>query len=84
MKYVCVRVCAYSPVHVRVHVCLRARARALLCVNAYATLASIIYIYTIQIMCVCVVLSSIGGQTAGPIMTKVGTHMRIDLVMVPT
>ena len=33
-------------------------------------------------MCVC--LSSIGGQTAGPIMTKIGTHMRIDLGMVPT
>ena len=29
-------------------------------------------------------LSSIGGQTAGPIMTKFGTHMRIDLGMVPT
>ena len=31
-----------------------------------------------------VCLSSIGGQTAGPIMTKFGTHMRIDLGMVPT
>ena len=41
-----------------------------------------IYIYIIQILCVC--LSSIGGQTAGPIMTKFGTHMRIDLGMVPT
>ena len=29
-------------------------------------------------------LSSIGGQTAGPIMTKFGMHMRIDLGMVPT
>ena len=29
-------------------------------------------------------LSSIGGQTAEPIMTKFGTHMRIDLGMVPT
>ena len=29
-------------------------------------------------------LSSIGGQTAGPIMTKFGTYMRIDLGMVPT
>ena len=29
-------------------------------------------------------LSSIGGQTAGPIMTKFGKHMRIDLGMVPT
>ena len=29
-------------------------------------------------------LSSIGGQTARPIMTKFGTHMRIDLGMVPT
>ena len=37
---------------------------------------------SIQILCVC--LSSIGGQTAGPIMTKFGTHMRIDLGMVPT
>ena len=45
-----------------------------------------IYIYIIQIMsvCVCVCLSSLGGQTAGPIMTKFGTHMRIDLGMVPT
>ena len=42
----------------------------------------LIYIYIIQILCVC--LSSIGGQTAGPIMTKFGTHMRIDLGMVPT
>ena len=45
-----------------------------------------IYIYIIQILCVCVCvcLSSIGGQTDGPIMTKFGTHMRIDLGMVPT
>ena len=49
-----------------------------------------IYIYIIQILsvclsvCVCVCLSSIGGQTTGPIMTKFGTHMRIDLGMVPT
>ena len=35
-------------------------------------------------VCVCVCLSSIGGQTAGPIMTKFGTHMRIDLGMAPT
>ena len=35
-------------------------------------------------MCVCVCLSSIGGQTTRPIMTKFGTHMRIDLGMVPT
>ena len=35
-------------------------------------------------MCVCVCLSSIGGQTAGPIMTKFGTNMRIDMGMVPT
>ncbi len=32
----------------------------------------------------CVRVSSIGGQTAGPIMTKFGTYMRIDLGMVPT
>ena len=32
----------------------------------------------------CVCLSRIGGQTAGPIMTKFGTYMRIDLGMVPT
>ena len=46
----------------------------------------LIYIYIIQILCVCVCvcLSSIGGQTAGPIMTKFGTYMRIDLGMVPT
>ena len=30
----------------------------------------------------CVCLSSISGQTAGP--TKFGTHMRMDLGMVPT
>ena len=41
----------------------------------------LVYIYIIQILSVC--LSSIGGQTAGPIMTKFGTHMRIDLGMVP-
>ena len=35
-------------------------------------------------VCVCVCLSSIGGQAAGPIMTKFGTYMRIDLGMVPT
>ena len=37
-------------------------------------------------MCVCVsvCLSSIGGQTTRPIMTKFGMHMRIDLGMVPT
>ena len=29
--------------------------------------------------CVSICLSSIGGQTAGPIMTKFGTHMQIDL-----
>ena len=45
---------------------------------------AIIYIYIIQIMCVCMCLSSIAGQTAGPIMTKFGTYMRIDLGMVPT
>ena len=45
-------------------------------------IASNIYIYIIQILSVC--LSSIGGQTAGPIMTKFGTNMRIDLGMVPT
>ena len=54
------------------------------------SLAATIYIYIIQILCVCVCvcvcmcLSSIGGQTAGPIMTKFGTYMRIDLGMVPT
>ena len=39
-------------------------------------------IYIIKILSVC--LSSIGGQTAGPIMTKFGMHMRIDLGMVST
>ena len=34
--------------------------------------------------CVRVCLSSIGAQTAGPIMTKFSTYMRIDLGMVPT
>ena len=44
-------------------------------------------IYNTNYVCcvrVRVCLSSIGGQTAGPIMTKFGTHMRIDLGMVPT
>ena len=51
---------------------------------------NVIYIYNKNYVClyvclsVCVCLSSIGGQTAGPIMTKFGTHMRIDLGMVPT
>ena len=35
-----------------------------------------------KMVCVCVCVSSIGGQTAGP--TKFGTHMRMDLGMVPT
>ena len=34
--------------------------------------------------CVCDCLSTIGGQTAGPIMTRFGTHMWIYLGMVPT
>ena len=38
------------------------------------------YLYNTHSVC----LSSIGGQTTGPIMTKFGTHMRIDLGMVPT
>ena len=41
----------------------------------------------IEILCVCVcvcVCVCIGGQTAGPIMTKLGMRMRIDLGMVPT
>ena len=51
-------------------------------VRAQRRIIKSIYIYIIQILSVC--LSSIGGQTAGPIMTKFGTHMRIDLGMVPT
>ena len=43
-----------------------------------------LYLYNTNSVCLCVCLSSIGGQTAGPIMTKFGTHMRIDLGMVPT
>ena len=43
-----------------------------------------LYLYNTNSVCVCVCLSSIGGQTAGPITTKFGTHMRIDLGMVPT
>ena len=43
-----------------------------------------LYLYNTNSVCVCVCLSSIGGQTAGPIVTKFGTHMRIDLGMVPT
>ena len=45
---------------------------------------NVIYHKSTNSVCVCVCLSSIGGQTAGPIMTKFGTHMRIDLGMVPT
>ena len=43
-----------------------------------------LYLYNTNSVCLCVCLSSIGGQTAGPIMTKFGKHMRIDLGMVPT
>ena len=43
-----------------------------------------LYLYNTNSVCVCMCLSSIGGQTAGPIMTKFGTYMRIDLGMVPT
>ena len=39
-----------------------------------------IYLYNTNSVC----LSSIGGQTAGQIKTKFGTHMWIDLGMVPT
>ena len=46
----------------------------------YTDIYTSIYIYIICSVCVC--LSSIGGQTAGPIMAKFGTHMRIDLRMV--
>ncbi len=42
------------------------------------------YLYNTNSVCVCVCLLRIGGQTAGPIMTKFGTYMRIDLGMVPT
>ena len=56
-----------------------------LCIYNYYTY---LYLYNTNsvclCVCVCVCLSSIGGQTAGPIMTKFGTHMRIDLGMVPT
>ena len=51
-----------------------------LAINIYIYL----YLYNTNSVCVCVCLSSIGGQTAGPIMTKFGTYMRIDLGMVPT
>ena len=43
-----------------------------------------LYLYNTNSVCVSVCLSSIGGQTAGPIITKFGTHIRIDLGMVPT
>ena len=43
-----------------------------------------LYLYNTNSVCLSVCLSSIGGQTAGPIMTTFGTHMRIDLGMVPT
>ena len=58
----------------------------LFCIFKLLSMCLSIYIYIIQILCVCVCvcLSSIGGQTDGPIMTKFGTHMRIDLGMVPT
>ena len=51
--------------------------RVLIIVNMY------LYPFCLCV-CVAVCLSSIGGQTAGTIMTKFGTHMRIDLGMVPT
>ena len=56
-----------------------------MCVSYEIMLLRGILIIYIQILSVCVsvCLSSIGGKTAGPIMTKFGTHMRIDLGMVP-
>ena len=54
------------------------------CIQAVGTTPTYVYIYNTNSVCVCVCLSSIGGKTAGPIMTKFGTHMRIDLGMVPT
>ena len=53
----------------------------MMCIQEHHTY---LYLYNTNSVCVCVCLSSIGGQTAGPIMTKFGTHMRIDLGMVPT
>ena len=37
-----------------------------------------LYLYNTNSVCVCVCLSSIGGQTAGPIMTKFGTYVHAD------
>ena len=42
------------------------------------------YVHSSKIQILCVCLSTIGGQTAGPIMTKFCTHTRIVLGMVPT
>ena len=53
-------------------------------VSSEAGYPASLYLYNTNSLCVCVYLSSIGGQTTGPIMTKFGTHMRIDLGMVPT
>ena len=75
-----------KPVNVRLFRCIPWDIKLTL----ISLLIHLIYIYIIQILSVCVCvclsvcLSSIGGQTAGPIMTKFGTHMRIDLGMVPT
>ena len=57
-------------VRVCVRACVRVRAFVCVCVRPGVR--------------VCVCLSSIGGQTAGQVMPKFGTHMRIDLGMVPT
>ena len=52
--------------------------------NLYALITITPNLYNTNSVCVCVCLSSIGGQTAGPIITKFGTYMQIDLGMVPT
>ena len=38
----------------------------------------------VYISCACACVCAIDGQTAGPIITKSGMDMRIDLGMVPT
>ena len=68
----CVRVCVRAFVCAYVRACVHACARAFVRACVRARVRS------------CVRVPSIGGQTAGPIMTKFDTHMWIDLGIVPT
>ena len=77
--YVCVCVC------VRACACVCAGVRICVC-GGCGGVGVLACIRGCMRACVhaCVCVSTIGDQTAGPIMTKFGTHMWIDLGMVHT